>query len=195
AGQETSLAVADVDWARFAPVFMAARPWRLLDQIPEASTGTGPSEGDSALAAELGGLGPAERERRVTDLVRSHAAAILGHGSAGDVAAGRAFRALGFDSLTAIELRNQLNTATGLTLPSTVVFDYPSPLLLARQVITALLGAESAGPGHVPVRAVPGPEAASGDRVAIVGMGCRFPGGVDSPDALWALLTTQADAV
>jgi acyl transferase domain-containing protein/acyl carrier protein len=193
AAGETAVAVADVDWERFAPVFTAARHWRLFDEIPEAGRETPPGTGSAAtteLAAELSGLGRAERERMITALVRQHAAAVLGFGDESEVEAGRAFRDLGFDSLTAIELRDRLNAATGLALPSTVVFDYPSPVLLARQVVVRLVD----DPGAA-VTARPGAGAAAGEPVAIVGLGCRFPGGADTPEALWELVAAGGDAV
>jgi acyl transferase domain-containing protein/acyl carrier protein len=197
---ETFLAVADVDWVRFAPVFTAARPWRLLDQLPEASPsaltpargGTG-TAGTDELAAALADLDTSEREWRITGLVRTYAAAVLGHASDQEVEADRAFRDMGFDSLTAIELRNQLNAATGLTLPSTVVFDYPSPVVLARRITALLMGGPAAGGASVLVRSVA--VVATGEPVAIVGMGCRFPGGADTPAALWDLLADGRDAV
>ncbi|GAA1985058.1 type I polyketide synthase [Catenulispora subtropica] len=147
ADDETNLVVADVDWSRFAPVFTALRPWRLLDQVPEvkalsatsgASAAPDASAGD--LASRLAAMGPAERERTVTDLVCTHAAAVLGFGGAAEIPADRAFRDMGFDSLTAVELRNRLNTATGLKLASTAVFDYPSPEVLASHVAGQLAG-------------------------------------------------------
>ncbi|HEY0937305.1 MAG TPA: beta-ketoacyl synthase N-terminal-like domain-containing protein, partial [Trebonia sp.] len=196
AADETGTAVADVDWARFAPVFTAARPWRLLERIPEAQPpvpagldAVGPAAG--GLAADLAGLNPAERERLVTALVQRQAAAVLGFAAESDVDAARAFRDLGFDSLTAIELRNRLNAAAGVTLPSTVVFDYPSPAVLARHVISLLSGISQSGAARRPA----GPALDPGDRVAIVGLGCRFPGGADSPEALWRLLAVGGDAV
>ncbi|WP_307800976.1 type I polyketide synthase [Actinomadura violacea] len=196
ADDETFLAVADVDWTRYAPVFTAARPWPLLDGLPEVkrlavADATGPDTSGEAgeLTARLAAVTPAERERVVADLVRVHAAAVLGHASPDEVGATRAFRDMGFDSLTAVELRNRLNAETGLKLPSTAVFDYPSPQVLARQVITELLGvpAETAS---APAR----PVAATDEPVAIVGMGCRYPGGAGDPDRLWDLLARESDA-
>ncbi|MFI0227912.1 type I polyketide synthase, partial [Streptomyces lydicus] len=193
---EAFLAVADVDWARFAPVFSAARPRPLLDRIAEArpEQAVPSAEGPVAageLAQQLSGLSAVERERLVSDLVRTHAAAVLGHGSLEEVPAGRAFRDMGFDSLTAVDLRGRLNAATGLQLPSTVVFDYPSPAALARHMVGEVLGdAASAAESSAPV-----PVGDLAEPIAIVGMSCRFPGGVDSPERLWELLASGGDAI
>ncbi|HET6711870.1 MAG TPA: SDR family NAD(P)-dependent oxidoreductase [Amycolatopsis sp.] len=187
---ETFIALADVDWARFAPVFGAARERPLLDLIPEARE----SEADTPaatgeLAAKLAGLAAAEQVRVTAELVRQHAAAVLGHASAGEVPAARAFRDLGFDSLTAVELRNRLTTATGLKLPSTVVFDYPTPDVLAREIVGRLVGTAEPAPVGT------GGPATETDPVVIVGMGCRYAGGVESPEALWELLESGGDAI
>ncbi|MFD7669229.1 type I polyketide synthase, partial [Streptomyces sp. NPDC059788] len=205
---ETFLAVADVDWARFAPVFCAARPRPLLDRIAEArpesetvssaeAAAAGGAGAAGELAQRLSALPSAERERLVTDVVRTHAAAVLGHGTPDEVPAGRAFRELGFDSLTAVELRGRLNAATGLQLPSTVVFDYPSPAVMARQIISEVLGdaATDANSSANPAASVPASTGDLAEPIAIVGMGCRYPGGVDGPERLWELLSAGGDAI
>ncbi|MFD2488070.1 type I polyketide synthase, partial [Amycolatopsis jiangsuensis] len=187
---ETFLAVADVDWERFAPVFTAARERPLLELIPEARPTepvTAAEEPAGELAAKLAGLTGPERRRVVTELVRGHAAAVLGHASADDVPAARAFRELGFDSLTAVELRNRIGAATGLKLPSTVVFDYPSPAVLAKELVERTFGADAPVVTHS--------RDVSAEPIAIVGMGCRYAGGIDNPDALWDLLATGGDAI
>ncbi|MEU3964755.1 SDR family NAD(P)-dependent oxidoreductase [Streptomyces buecherae] len=131
-----------------------------------------------ALASRLAGLDAAERLDAVAGVVREAVAVVLGFASASDVRAGATFKELGFDSLTAVELRNRLSAASGLRLPATMVFDYPTPRVLAEFVL-ARLGGETAGPARVL------DVAGSDEPVAIVGMACRFPGGADSPEGLW----------
>ncbi|MER7708882.1 SDR family NAD(P)-dependent oxidoreductase, partial [Kitasatospora sp. NPDC097605] len=142
ARQETTLVLADVRWDRFVPGFTAARRRPLIDELPEVRRALeGATEPEAAgresaggVTDGLAGLPDAERERILTDLVRTHTAAVLGHSSPDAIADDRAFKELGFDSLTAVELRNRLNAATGLSLPATLIFDYPAPAPLARFV-------------------------------------------------------------
>ncbi len=139
------------------------------------------------LGKELAGLAPEERAERLAELVLAEVAAVLGHPSAEQVDPQRAFKELGFDSLAAVELRNRLVAATGLRLASTVVFDYPSPAELARQLAVEVGGGGSA---QVAVRAQ-----ASDEPIAILGMACRYPGGVASPDDLWRLVAEGRDGI
>ncbi|MER7283515.1 SDR family NAD(P)-dependent oxidoreductase, partial [Dactylosporangium sp. NPDC000244] len=132
----------------------------------------------------------------VLQLVRTHVAAVLGHAGPTAIGAEQAFSELGFDSLTAIELRNRLAAATGLRLPATLVFDYPRPAVLAEHILSHLAPeAAPATPAPATVRPVGGDGPVAGDRIAIVGMACRYPGGVAGPEDLWRLLAGGEDAI
>ncbi len=186
---DTTITVADVDWSRFAPIYTAARPSPLLAELPEIAEQPVRSTGESSLARRIGALPEAEQTHALVELVCAQVASALGHTSADAVRPDRAFKELGFDSLTAVELRNSLVTATGLGLPATLVFDYPNPAALAAHLRTELVGSR-------PVALTPATAAATADDpIAIVAMSCRFAGGVRSPEDLWQLLVEGRDAV
>ncbi|WP_253780115.1 type I polyketide synthase, partial [Goodfellowiella coeruleoviolacea] len=171
-----------VDWRSVLPAgrrvrlpsypFQRQRHW--LDSLPEARTEPARDTGRGAL-----------------DLVRSEAAVALGHDRPDEIAADRTFRDLGFDSLLAVELRNRLSTATGLRLPSTALFDYPTPAALADHLAAAEPGTWSAATTATAATTT----VAADDPIAIVATGCRFPGGVRSPEDLWRLVTAGLDVI
>ena len=130
---------------------------------------------------------PARSRRELRELVLAHTADVLGHDSAAGISATRTFKDLGVGSDTAVALRNRLRAVTGLPLPTGVLYDHPTPDQLAEH-LNAL--ANSAGSAEVAVASV-----VEGDPVVIVGMGCRFPGGVGSPAELWNLVSAGSDAV
>jgi acyl carrier protein len=110
---------------RLAPV------WHGLAGRPAGPVASGDPEAGRLLRRQLNAVADPDRDRVLLNLVRTHGAAVLGHSSADAVGAQKAFNELGFDSLTALELRNRLNAATGLKLPATLVFDYPTPAVLS----------------------------------------------------------------
>ncbi|MCW8101382.1 type I polyketide synthase [Streptomyces tauricus] len=150
----------------------------------------------AALRQRLIALPEAERRPVLLETVRAQTAHVLGFAGPQDVDGGRAFRDLGIDSLSAVELRNRLNRATGLRLPATLVFDYPTPQVLSDHLLGELLdglgilGSESST-GSALVLRTP----VDDEPVAIVGMACRYPGGVVSPDDLWQLVADGVDGV
>ncbi|MGW5749188.1 acyl carrier protein [Amycolatopsis sp. NPDC003861] len=100
---------------------------------PAAEAAAAPVPGET-WARRLDGATEIEQESALVDLVLGGVAAVLGHAAGAELDAESAFKELGFDSLTAVELRNRLSRATGLRLPATVVFDYPKPAVLARHL-------------------------------------------------------------
>ncbi|UKD51743.1 SDR family NAD(P)-dependent oxidoreductase [Amycolatopsis sp. FU40] len=186
---ETNLVVADIAWERFRVAFTATRPSPLLADLPDVrqpeQAAADPDE--ASFAQRLTSVPETEQDRFLLDAVRTQAAIVLGHSGPEEVEPRQALKDLGFDSVTAVELRNRLNTVTGLRLPATLVFDYPTPVAIAGYLRAELLGAES--PAEAPA------VARSEEPLAIVGMACRFPGGVRSPEDLWRVLADETDTI
>ncbi|MEU2065269.1 beta-ketoacyl synthase N-terminal-like domain-containing protein, partial [Streptomyces sp. NPDC013455] len=173
--------------------FQRTRYWlqtRPVTSSPSLPTdAAAPEPRVTSLRDTLAGQSPQERDEALLDLVRREVAAVLGHATPEVVDPEKAFKDLGFDSLAAIKLRNQLAAVTGLALPSTLVFDHPTPMALCRYFQSEIVGAEDTS-SRLPLRA-----AVADEPIAIVGMACRFPGGVRTPDGLWRLVNDEDDAV
>jgi acyl transferase domain-containing protein/acyl carrier protein len=146
------------------------------------------SELDGVLAQKLTELTGLERQKTVLEVVCAQAAAVLGHDSGEAIERDRAFKELGIDSLSAIDLRNRLASMIGLRLPATLVFDYPTCIALAGYICERLEGEQRGGP-HTARRV------RLDEPIAIVGMSCRYPGGVRSPQDLWELVASGTDAI
>jgi acyl transferase domain-containing protein len=152
---ETTVSVTDNDWPRFAALYTASRPSPLLAELPdlapadEPAAGPARQEARSALAERLAGRSRPERHRLVLDLVRTEAATVLGHADPQQVDPHRGFLESGFASLSAVELRNRLNQATGLRLPASTIYDQPNPDALARHILAELDPGSGSG-GELP---------------------------------------------
>ncbi|TCP45033.1 acyl transferase domain-containing protein [Tamaricihabitans halophyticus] len=192
--RETALALVDVDWARYYPVFSSGRSTTLFAEIPEVAE-LAREQASATLTTELVDrlrpVGPAERRQLLLGVVRAEAIAVLGYTSVDALPERTAFREVGFDSVTAIDLRNRLTAATGVPLPATLVFDHPNPLALADYLCDELLGTTELG-----VEETTGTtRAEESDPIVIVSTACRFPGGVSSAEELWRLVADGVDAV
>ncbi|MET8988219.1 SDR family NAD(P)-dependent oxidoreductase [Nonomuraea wenchangensis] len=143
--------------------------------------------GPGSLADRLDRLSPAERRELLLGVVRAEAAGVLGYDTAESVPVDRPFQELGFDSLSGVELRNRLGRRVGVALSATLVFDHPT--------VTALAAFLADRSGEKPEPAPVAAPAVTTDPIAIVGLACRYPGGVESPEDLWRLLTEGGDAV
>ncbi|MGW2620500.1 beta-ketoacyl synthase N-terminal-like domain-containing protein, partial [Streptomyces sp. NPDC001500] len=208
----------DVDWARVFALrgartvslppyaFQRERHWLAETAArPAAPVPAGPASGrTAALAPAEPAAGPAARPATGAEplaLVRSALAVVLGHSDGDAVDPGTTFKELGVDSLSGVELRDRLSAATGLTLPAGVLYGHPTPARLAAH----LRALRADGPEHGDGGGVPAPDTAAGagdgagagadEPIAIVGMACRLPGGVASPEDLWRLVMEGADAV
>ncbi len=143
---------------------------------------------EQSLSRWLAGVPTQEREAVVLDRVMAEVAIVAGKESLGAGELSQTFQELGLNSLAGVELRNRLSQAIGLRLPATLVFDYPTPTTLTDYLLQELTGT-----GHRTV--VPHSVVVTDEPIAIVGMSCRYPGGVSSPEGLWRLVAQGRDAI
>ncbi|MEU5980657.1 SDR family NAD(P)-dependent oxidoreductase, partial [Streptomyces sp. NPDC047315] len=193
-GDEGLITVADVDWERFGSLFTSSRPSPLLTNIQpatDAPAADGARTGQQADAQRMAELVRSGGEPALLELVRRETAQVLGHSKPASVRVERSFKDLGFDSLAAVQLRNRLVDITGLELPSSMLFDFPSPARLTAELHKELLGDSGTGDVVSP----PSSETRDSEPLAIVGLGCRLPGGVTSPEGLWSVLVEGRDVV
>ncbi|MFE3329485.1 SDR family NAD(P)-dependent oxidoreductase, partial [Streptomyces sp. NPDC059176] len=169
---------------------------RGLVRTTTARRGTADTGTARTFADQLAALSPEERHKTALDLVRHTVTLVLGTAGSAGIDDQQAFKELGFDSLSAVELRNRLTATTGVRLPATLIFDYPTPHALARELATTLVNDDTP---RLPARPADGTAdsgtGADDDPIAIVGMACRYPGGVSSPEDLWRMVVEGADGV
>ncbi|MEU6670992.1 beta-ketoacyl synthase N-terminal-like domain-containing protein, partial [Streptomyces sp. NPDC046727] len=191
------LAAFDVLLAGRAPALLAPGPSRAVPALlralaePPARQVRADETVTVALRARLTGLDPRAQRALLERLVGEQAAAVLHGPDTGPLPADRAFRDLGLTSVAVVALRDRLTEHTGLRLPTTVTFDHPTPRELAAHLRTAILGLDDTS--VTPERTVAGADPQ--EPIAIVGMACRLPGGINTPDELWQLLAAGRDAV
>ena len=166
---------------------LADQPARLLIRADELAGAVAESMPGARAVVRVPTAG---REKFLLNLVRAETAATLSAAGPSAIDPRRSFRDLGLNSLKAVELGNRLSAVTGLTLPSAVVFDRPTPAVLAQHLDTLLSGR----PDN-PVAAYGRRGPADEDPVVIVGMSCRYPGDVRTPEDLWELVAAGRDAI
>lgn len=173
------------DWARIsANPRAAARPLlRAFVKTPAAA----------ARALVAPSTVPAARTPEEVDaLLRDAIAAVLGLPDPAAIGANETLHALGMDSITLVELRDLLARRLGRELPARLLFDFPQVGRLARY-----LASGQADPARAPVSAANTATHAAGERqdIAVIGIGCRFPGGIDSPETFWTALSEGRDLI
>ncbi|MEU6184280.1 type I polyketide synthase, partial [Streptomyces coeruleorubidus] len=196
AGEDgASTMVADIQWDRFYLAYSEARSRPFIEDLPQvrahaaAETRSKDREPSSAAVSHIRALSGSARSAAVLEMVRAQVAAVLGHTDVLSLDVQRPLRDLGFDSLTGVDLRNRLAAETGIRLPSSLIFDYPTASAVAHHVEAMLVGESDVDTVAV------SSQSSDDDPVVIVAMACRYPGGVSSPEDLWQLLVDGGDAI
>jgi len=200
--EAAQVVVLPVEWGRFARA--VGHPVPFLEEVVAA--GAPPSKAEPDFLRQLRAAPAGEREELLGAYLRTRVARVLGLPPAEPIEPGRTLFDLGIDSLTALELRNLLEAGLGHRLRATLLFDYPTLEELRDHLVRDVLGAEFAGgespddSDHPGSRPRGRPPRKSADRpaaepIAVIGIGCRFPGGADSPAAYWKLLSGGVDAI
>ncbi|MDC8985476.1 type I polyketide synthase, partial [Mycobacterium marinum] len=190
---DTLITIADVDWSQFRDIFTTTgRAHTLLAELgttqPQTAEIPAITE-NSHYAAQLAKQTPQQQLTTLIELVTTVTAAVLAHPDPAMLDPDLSFKDLGIDSLSALELRNTLTRDTGLTLPATLVFDHPTPTAVAEHLLGLLRGVTGPTLAVVPTRVgvdVP---------VAVVGMACRLPGGIESAAGLWDVVSNGIDVM
>ncbi|HLT40953.1 MAG TPA: type I polyketide synthase [Enhygromyxa sp.] len=151
ARDDTTLMVVDMDWDRFTPSYMSSRHRPLLDEIDEAKQALdGAAGSETSLLDQLAGLPRADQQRLLLQHVLDATASVLGFASGSSLDPRTGFADLGLDSLMAVQLRQHIQELTGLRLPSTLAFDYPTPQRVADVLADELLGDPAAAAAAEP---------------------------------------------
>ncbi len=176
--------VVDMDYRRFAAVYAARSERGLLRSVAPPPSTIAP-ERTPAPRKESRSSNPAPTGSSIANIVADVVSAATAHR---ELAFETPFMDLGVDSLMAVEIRDQLAKRLGKSLPATLVFDYPNVHSLSAHLVDMLSGARDSVIGEFAI-------AAPDEPIAIVGMGCRLPGGADSPAKFWDLLDSGRDAI
>ena len=152
--------------------------------------------GASGFLAEMRALAPARRRNAALAHVREQVGLVLDLDRGFALSPNQGLRELGMDSLMAVELRNRLQAMLGRSLPATLAFDFPTVEALTTYIVAQVLDQTPADRANAPERASADRIAIAADEpIAIVGMACRIPGGVETPEAFWRLLRDGVDAI
>ncbi|MGP3655376.1 type I polyketide synthase [Burkholderia gladioli] len=182
--------VAAFDWARVAAnPRAAARP--LLQAFVATAPAVAPIAAAAAAPARVAAQARAYTPAETDALLRESIAEVLDLPEPGAIGANETLHALGMDSITLVELRDQLVRRLGRELPSRLLFDFPQVGQLARYLALGQPEARRAQPAP----ATHGAAAAAREDIAVIGIGCRFPGGIDSPETFWAALSEGRDLI